>query len=266
MSDRSRDVLSFFGSSPTRLTTLEALCDGAVPRSELQELTGTSRITIWRLLSDLEDRGWVRETDGGLVATAAGRLVVERIRSTQEALSTIEALDDLLDWLPLDEMEFPIECLSDVEVVRPTTSDPQGPMRLASRQIEEASTIRILTHGFSPWVIDIMHERGTAGEQTGEIVTSTAVLKAFLEDPTLRSQLRELIEAGRLDYYRYEGSVPHILAILDDERVGMGVDDDAGRPRAALDIEDDIVLAWATRTFEQYKSDAPLLEAARFSG
>lgn len=266
MSDRPGDDLAFFGGSPARLTTLEALCDGPVPRADLQELTGSSRITLWRLLRDLEDRGWVRETEDGHVATAAGRMVVERITATREALSTIEALEDLLGWLPLDEMAFPVERLANAEVVRPTTSDPQGPMRLATRQIEEAATIRVLTHGFSPWVIEVMHERGMAGEQTGEIVTSTGVLDAFLDDPVLREQLHDLTDRDQLTYYLYDGSVPHILAVLDGERVGLGVDDDEGHPRAALDVEDDVVLAWAERTFERYRSEARRLEAARFEG
>lgn len=265
MTDRPDDPLAFFGGSTTRLIALEALCEGAMTKAELLAQLDTSRITLWRILSDLEEQGWVRETRSGFVATAAGRIVVERIRAMQDALADVTSLGDLLDWLPLAEMDFPIERLADAEIVRPTTSDPQGPMRLATRQIEAATTIRILTHGYSPWVIEIMHELGMAGEQTSEIVTSPDVLEAFLNASASRIQLRELIEAGCLEYFQYDGAVPHIFVILDDERVGMGIDDDEGRPQATLDIEDSEVLAWANRTFGRYRSSARRVDPSRFS-
>ena len=265
MADETSDVLSFFGSSPTRLPVLDALRGGATSMAELADRFEVSRITLWRALGDLQDRGWVRETDGGYEATVAGRLIVDRIASMTDAVVAIEKLDDLLEWLPLDEMDFEIERLADADVVRPTPSDPQAPMRLATRQIREASTIRILTHGFSPWVIESMHERGLGGEQSAVLVTATDVLEAFDAEPALGEMLRELLEAGRLEYFHCRDEVPHIFAILDGDHVGIGVDDDDGRPRAAFDVHDPTVVDWAERTFERYRSQSSRVEPARFN-
>lgn len=265
MADWPGDVLSFFGGSPIRLRTLDRLCDGPATKAVLQEEIETSRITLWRLLSEFEDRGWIRETDSGYEATAAGRIVVERIDQMNYAFRAVDELGDLLEWLPLDTFDFPIERLADAEIARPSPTDPQRPMRLATRQIQEATEISILTHGYSPWVVETMYNRAIAGEQSGTMVTSTDVFEALDTQPPIRDQLRELIEVGALEYYHYEGDVPHIFAILDGEGLGMGVDDDSGRPQAALDIVDDQVLDWAERTFERYLDDATRVTPDRFT-
>lgn len=265
MTGETSDVLAFFGASPTRLTALEALCEEAISKAELQERIDTSRITLWRLLGDFEDRGWVRETDEGYEATVAGRFVVERLTSVEAALDALEQLDGLLEWLPIEEMDFALDRLVEAEIARPTPSDPQGPMRLAARQVREAATVRILTHGYAPGLVEAMHELGMAGEQSAELVTSTGVLETFVEEASMREKLGDLLDAGQLEYFHYHGEVPHIFAILDGERVGLGVDDDDGRPRAAFDIEDDTVLEWAERTFERYRSQSTRVAPERFT-
>lgn len=266
MTGETSDVLAFFGSSPTRFTALEALSEEAMSKAELQERIDTSRITLWRLLGDFEDRGWVRETDAGYEATVAGQFVVERLTSVGDTLQALEELGDLLEWLPLDQMDFAIDRLAAAEIVRPTPSDPQAPMRLATRQIREASTIRILTHGYAPRVFESMHELGMAGEQSGKLVTSTEVLETFVEEPSMGEKLADLIDAEQLEYFHYPGGVPHIFAILDGKRLGMGVDDDDGRPQASFDIDDDTVLEWAERTFERYRSQSSRVEPDCFTG
>ena len=168
MGEPTTDALAFLGGTPTRLAALQELCDGPRTRSELLEALDTSRFTLWRTLSEFQDRGWVHETEAGCEATAAGRVVVHQVTDLLGALDTVDEWADVLEWVPLEEMDFGIEHLADAEVVRPTPGDPQGPMRFATRQVEEADTFHILTHGFSPWVVEAIHDRAMAGEQTGD--------------------------------------------------------------------------------------------------
>lgn len=266
MGEPPTDVLAFLGGTPTRLAALEALCEGPLTRSDLQDRIDTSRITLWRTLSEFEERSWIKETNAGYVATAAGRIVVERITDLRLELDAVEELADLLEWLPFEEMDFGFNRLAAAEVVRPTTSDPQRPMRIATRQIEEAATIHVLTHGFSPWVIETMYDQAMAGDQSGEMITTTDVLEAFIADPALRDRLRELIASDHFEYYQYPGVIPHILVLLDGNQVGMGVDDDAGRPQAVFDIDDGVVRDWAERTYDRYRAAATPVLPERFTG
>jgi len=265
MGEQTTDVLAFLGGTPTRLAALKALCTGPITKTALKNQLDTSRITLWRTLSEFEERGWIMESDAGYEATAAGRIVVDRISALRTAMATVEDLADLLDWLPLEEMDFGIEHLAGAKVARPTPSDPQRPMRVATRQVEQAARFKILSHAFSPWVVDVVYDRVMAGDQSGEMITSADVLEAFVADPPIRAQLRDLIETDNFEYFQYSGSVPHILVLLDDHRVGMGVDDDVGRPQAVFDIEDEVVREWAERTYERYRSTATPVTPERFT-
>jgi len=259
------DVLAFFGNSPTRLAILESLAAGPKTRSDLQAAVDTSRTTLWRLVVDLEERGWVRKAGEQYEATVAGRIVVDRVTSLQTTVTILDELADLLDWLPIDEMSFPVERLANATVVRPTTANPQGPMQLATRQIETATQIRILSRAYSPWVVEAVYEPVLAGDQSVTMVLTTGVVEAFNADESIRRQVRDMAETDHLRLFRAD-EIPFIVAILDGDRVGMGIDDDDGRPRAVLDIEDQTIVTWAIDTYERYRDIAVPIGPERFSG
>jgi hypothetical protein len=99
--------------------------------------------------------------------------------------------------------------LAAAEVAVPTPSDPQAPLRLAQRQMMNASDVKILTHAMSPAVMETAHE-GVCGRETEvEAVLTSGALDALLEDPTLASQLRELIDTDGGTVYRYDGDIPY---------------------------------------------------------
>ena len=55
----SLDAVDWLTRSEHRVEVLEALTEGQRLRSELQELTGISRVTSNRMLAELEDRNWI---------------------------------------------------------------------------------------------------------------------------------------------------------------------------------------------------------------
>ena len=266
MAQNGGEVLAYLGNSRTRLSILEALVqEDELSRSELMATVETSRTTLWRLVKDFEERGWVREIDEGYSATSAGRLVLDRVHSLQATARAVEELGDLLQCLELEAMDFPIEQLADAKVVRPTTADPQGPMRLAVRQIREATDIDILSRAYSPRVVEAIYEPVLAGEQTITMVLTDGVLEAFNSDDEIRRRVREMVGTDYLRLYRAAEPITFIFAILDGERIGMGIDDHEGRPQAVLDIEDPEVVDWAIRTHERYRSGASPVGPERFS-
>lgn len=265
MEKPSEDVVTFLGTSPARVVTLETLTDGPKSRAELQATVDTSRTTLWRQLGELEERNWIRETDGEYTLTVAGRIVLERTRALRDAAAAVDELGDLLDFLPVDEMGFPIERLTDATVVRPTATNSQAPMRLATKQMEAATDIQILTSGYSPWIVEVLHEPVLRGQKSVSMVVTPGVLESMADEAAIRRQTREMLESGSFDAYEAGSRVPHVLAILDGERLGMGITDEQGRPQAVLDIEDDTVLEWALSTYGQYRAAATTVGADRFS-
>ena len=265
MTDRSDDIVTYLGASPVRIAVLEALAERRLSRRELQDAVDTSRTTLWRLLREFEDRHWIRETETEVELTTAGRIILERIGALRTASEAIETLADVIDWLPVDEMDVPIERLAAAEIVRPATSNPAAPMRLAMKQLETATDIRILTRGYSPWLVDVLYEPVLEGRKSVSMVVAEPVLDALNDEEPLRQQVDEMIAMGGLELYRANEPVSHIFAILDGERLGMGIADEHGRPRATLDIEDDAVLEWALQTYTDYRNRATEIGAGRFT-
>ena len=250
----------FLAGSASRVETLEALVEAPSTLAELEAVAGTSRTTLWRTLTEFERRGWADRTDDGYEATPVGAFVAETFARFLAGLDAADELGELIQWLPLAEMDFDLARLADAEVAVPTPNDPQAPMRLSLEQTAGARRVRILTHAVAPAIVEALHDGVQAGEQVLEGVVTQGAIDTITADPGMMAKFEELLDADGTTIYRYDGEIPHILAILDDERVGLGVDDDQGRPRAVLDVADRLVLKWAEETFEGYRADATRLD------
>lgn len=263
MTEPISDV-EFLAGSASRFQVLRALVDGATSLAELESVADVSRTTLWRTLTELERRGWVDRVPEGYEATPVGAFVAETFADMLVGLGVADELGDLIRWLPSEEIDFSLSRLADAEVAVPTPSDPQAPMRLAEEQTAGAQRVRLLTHATSPAVIAALHDGMSASKQELEAVMTRGAIDAILANPEMRAQFRDLLKSDAATIYRYDGMIPHILAIFDDERVGLGVDDDHGRPQGVLGITDDVVLAWAEEIFEDYRGRADRLAQKRF--
>lgn len=250
------DGLEVLAGSSIRRELLTRLENHSMTREELLDTISTSRVTLWRNLSELSKYGWVDEDEGRYRLTIAGRLVEHQLRNLQQTIEATNRIGQLLDWVPIDEMSFDVARLADATIVTPTPNDPQAPLRLAYRQIRDAESVRILSHALAPKVLDAIYEGLGRGSPVVEGVVTGGVIDAIKADTESRERYHESVDSGALQVYRYDAPIPHILTILDDERVGMGIDDDEGRPQAVLETDDEAVLDWASETYERYRSRA----------
>ena len=263
MADSFTDA-AFLTASYNRGLVLDELCNRTVNRQELQRSTGVRRVTLGRILRDLESRGWIERSNGTFEATSLGRSVNVAFHEFLDTIETAHRFQALAHLLPEGLLELGIERFRDAEIAIPTSSDPQAPIRLAVRQVREAETVRILTHAFAPGVIDALHDGVLAGEQTVEAVMTGAVLDIFAADPELREKVHAILSTDRARFYRPNEPIPYILAIMDDS-VGVGVDDEQGRPHAVLDIGDEVVHEWAVELFERYRLSSKAVSATTFT-
>lgn len=253
--DEALEAAEFLARSENRVAVLNELHEGPVTRRALRDATGISAVTLGRILGDFIEREWIESDGSGYRVTALGELVIESLEAFLESLDAAATLQPFARWLPTDEYDFGLERLADGTVFLPDPTDPNVTMRVAAQQVADSDHVRILTHGFSTLVINVLHERVTAGEMTVENVYAASVYEAVAAAEGISDEFEALLEADGATFYRYDGEVPHVLAILDDG-VGIGVDDDRGRPQAVLDVEDDVVRDWAIETFERYRADA----------
>lgn len=110
-------------------------------------------------------------------------------------------------------------------------------------------------------MLEDVSERVTSGEMTVECVYSQAGFTAMAGAPAVAEAFGALLDHEGATVYRYEGEIPHVLAVLDD-CVWIRVDD-RGHVRATLRVEDAVVRAWARETFERYLEAATVVEHPR---
>ena len=256
------DDVVFLARSPNRVAVLAALGERPATRADLLDLLDLSRVTLGRVLDDLEDRGWVVRDGVRYASTPTGDLVADAYADLSDALAFAREYGDVVRWLPTDEMDFDLRLLADAEVTRADRTDPLAVMRRVAEQTSGASRIRALSHAIDPGFVSGLHDGVTAGRLDAEFVVTADVVETFAADEEYATQIRALIEAGA-PAYRYDGDVPHLLSTFDDA-VGIGVTDGDGTPVAVLHSEHPAVASWAAETYERYRADATRLTADEF--
>jgi predicted transcriptional regulator len=263
MDDRVRADVACLVDSPYRGPLLLSLRDGPLRREQLRETVGASRATVSRALSAFEERDWVRRDGRAYVLTPLGRLVAAAFEQFDATMTAARELRGVLEHLPVEEMGFDVERLRDARVTRPNRADPFATMRHADRFVEAGDDVRMLSHAFSPGVLEAVRERAAADRSTW-IVVSTAVVERIVAEDDLRRPVRESLASEAVELYHCEEPVPFAFAVA-DETVSFAVTDDDGRPVAIVDTDDSEVLEWARSTVEAYRDRATELGPDRFA-
>lgn len=250
MSSSIEDI-EFLARSSHRVEVLDALADAPRTRHELKERADVSRITIRRLLEDLEERGWIEHDNGQYEATASGRVVAREFARLQSNLSVADRLDDALEWLPTGEFGFDLARLHDADVLRATSWESQTEaIRHAADLVEEADYLRGTAIGFSHEVVDAIRELVVEDDGRFEAVVDETAFGMIRDDAGLRRRFRDLLASENAALYRYTGAAPlHMVMTFDDIVVICGHVDE-GPPPGTLESRDERVHAWAKSYFE----------------
>jgi len=255
------DAVDWLTRSAHRVEVLEALAEGQLSRSDLQELTGVSRVTSNRMLAELEDREWIRRDSQDDKITPTGRLVIEDFGRWSDATATGQNLGDIQQYLPTEEFDFDLRRLGESRVTRPTEADTLAPLS------RSATLMRQATQRFTPLVVNVdrLHTR-EAGEIEGvekiEAVFTTEVMETMLADSVMREDVISAIDRG-FNFYLYEGSPPITFTLFDDT-VGFELNDGSGFVPALVESDDPEVLEWAEKTYNRYKRQSTPLNVDDF--
>jgi predicted transcriptional regulator len=110
------DAVDWLTRSENRVEVLELLTEERHERSELQELTGVSRVTSNRMLAELEDRSWIRRDGHSYEITPTGKLVIEALDELLDTIATGQKLGDIQQYLPTEEFGFDLRRLGESRV------------------------------------------------------------------------------------------------------------------------------------------------------
>lgn len=244
--------------SRIRIEILTALQAGAATRYDLRERLDCSRTTVDRNLEHLDKAGWIEQTAGGYELTTCGEIVVEQATTYLEAVTAAKRLQPILRWLPRDELDIDVRHFADAEII--TASDGQ-PMAMVDRHVHAVSrtpNARMVLPVASPQGLKSQVQNFSLSELSVEVVVPPAIADAFQNDPQFADTIASMREAGAVDVYVTDESIPYYLGILDNV-VQIGVDED-GDPRGLLETDDAAVREWATEKVDAYRENAEPLE------
>lgn len=257
------EEIEFLALSANRVEVLRLLAANRRARSDLAAAIGASQATLGRILSDFEERSWIRREDGEYVATATGRLVVEGFTDLLEILETEGKLRDVVRYLPTRAMEFNLRRLADATITVPSQTRPNAPVQRVIDLVGDADEVRVFSHAFNEQSLALLRERTTRGEGTFRGVFSRSAIDALADDSGLRGQLASLLDADGAAIRVGEEGISLAVTVADDV-VHLLLRDDDGVLRASVDTDDPAVRSWAQDAFDRYWRTASPLDPDEF--
>jgi len=262
--DSPIEQIAFLARSAPRVHALEhLLSSGPTTRREFRNELAASRSTVTRTLAQLEERGWLSESEGTYRLTLSGQLITEQFLSLTQAIQTTEELSPFLNWFPYTEFDLDLDLLTDAEITASTPADPYAPGKCQTEFIETHSQFRGLLPSIEIDSVRAVHERIMTGEFESELVVSDVVGERITTGEFARL-FQEQLETGQVAIHVVDGGLPFFLGRCEDSSVQLGVEDDEGFPRALLETENDALAAWADSVYETYLSRADRMPVGAF--
>lgn len=248
------DEIAFLANSENRVAVFEALVEVPHSRDELLDDIDASRVTITRVLRELEDRDWIAGTGQEYVATPLGEWVCEEFVQLVEVLETETRLREPLRWFPSELLTFDVRCLRDAEVVVLDPSDATAVVRRIIEFHRSSDHVRGLTRVTAPVLVENYWQLTVDGDTRLENVITPGVLGVIVDHPPSARRVCEMLHQENVSLSVHE-EVPFSLEIVDGA-VSIDLTDEAGGIKGRLVSEDDTVRAWAVDLFERYHEES----------
>jgi predicted transcriptional regulator len=266
MADESTAIeqISFLTRSEPRVRILTHLLE-AEPTSqrEFRSAVETSRSTVTRALSALEEQDWIVQNGDRYRLTPSGRLIAEGLT---DLVDTVQATDDLstfIRWFPLADYDVDIDQLREAEVTASTDPDPYAPSRKHAAALRDATSFRMLLPSIDLQLVESTDTRVRGGDLELELVVSPEV-EATIQSGEFADVLRGQIASGNLTVLVTDDPVPFYVGLSGDGDVQIGVEDDQGFPRALLETDDEVLRTWAGSVYDEHRAAARRKPAAEF--
>lgn len=257
--DVDTETASALVRSEIRIGILYELWDGPATKYELRDRLDCSRTTVDRNLDHLLDGGWIGETSGGYRLTTCGEIVVEEATAYLETVTVTKKLQPILRWIPRESLDLDVRQLADAEITLGTDEQPMAMVDKHAQALKESPTAKLILPIVSQQPLEAQVRSFELEELSLEIIAPPSIVETLANDQPFAHLIEELREAGAIDLYVTERSVPYYLGIL-GETIQIGVDDD-GQPKGLLESTADPVQQWADKRFAEYRESAtPLAE------
>jgi predicted transcriptional regulator len=251
--DGPRDILAFLSQSENRVGVLAALSDGAPrDRYDLESTVDASRRTVLRVVNELSDRGYLRETGDGYRLTALGAHVHDQYAAAVDGLDAVAPVAPFLAAVPAGVVDFDLARLADAEVTAATPGGSYAPLDRTLELRRAASRIRELAPDVERRSVEQIAERVEAGEDVEiEIVLTPASLETAESVDQYAAAHGAVAAADGVALYLTPEPFELPVSVMDETvaLVSGGMD---GRPDAVLETDDPVVREWAESYIDRY--------------
>lgn len=248
------DDVEFLARSPHRVTIVRLLRDGPWTRPDLHEETGISQPTLGRVLGSLEDRAWIERYGGVYTLTPIGALVTKGFSDLLGSIETYHRLGDVLDLLPMDELDLDVRLLSGATVTAPEPSDVLGHIRRAEELVIDADRVRLLSTTVLPDSVQKLLDRHDGGTPLHhEAIFTGDAFETGLANPVIVASARKLLDTDGVELFRFDGTVELMMAVVDETAV-LGPLDEQQMPRAFIESDDETVYSWVEAKLDEYRA------------
>ncbi|KZX46646.1 winged helix-turn-helix domain-containing protein [Haloarcula sp. K1] len=260
LSSDAIEAVAFLARSEHRLRVLELLSDGPCSRDELSDRTGVTRVTLSRILGDLEDRDWITRRNGEKVyaLTGLGKLVYNDFTQLLGTVSIGQEYPDVVQRLPTDWFDFDLRCLAEGQLVADQSADPLAAARIVANAIQNASSFRSLLGTFIALPMYTYEEAVRAGnEADGTVVFDTDLTETMLSDADLRGRWQTIEAAtASVTYYSLDESVPCSIDLIDGETVFLTIDRERDIGFDIIRCTHPDVIGWAAGVIDEAQTAA----------
>lgn len=253
------DDIAFLANSENRVAIFGTVVDKPRNRTQIRDRTDASSATITRVLRGLEERNWITSVGQEYTATPLGEWVYEEFTRLVDELEAERRLREPLQWIPSDQVTFDVRHLRDAEVLLVEEPDVTGFIRRVHEFQRSGETIRGVTRGVSPEIVETQYESTVHGEACLDLVVTPEVLDVVLDHPTASQQFREMLDEPTVRFTVCE-DVPMSIGIVDD-KVGINLTDEQGTLKGGLISGDETVLEWALDLFEHCRENGRTVDA-----
>jgi predicted transcriptional regulator len=260
------DQIQFLVASKYRVQVLMYLNEMAADREELSEQIGIPRSTLSRVLTGLEEQNWVTQYGSDCEITPLGTVLADEFTSLMEAVKTMQKLEAVIDYLPMDDIDFELTSLRDARIATPSQTDPGAPLRRARDLLHGADEFRFLTNTVVSPLAKTLREQAVRGELTIVGVITEELLDAVSDSPEFGGLTREMIESGGAEFYCYDGTLSQTLGVADGRIATISLIDRDGTQRAQIETDDKHVCSWVMSTIEEYRSESEQISAGTLTG
>ncbi|PHQ37894.1 transcriptional regulator [Halorubrum persicum] len=265
LAENTVEYVAFLTRSEHRFHVLDLLADGAGSREELRDQLDATRVTLSRILGDLEDRDLIqrRTSDRGYELSSFGEAVHRDLVRLQGTITAGQTYPKLISRLPTDWFDFDLRCLANGEHVHRKSEDPLAAARVIANAIRGGSSCESLVGTFTSlpmYGYEQAIQNGTEPEV--RVVFDSNVTETMVEDSSLRAKWREI--QSQIDstvYFSLDERVPCTVDLIDGETVFFTVDRDQETGFDIISCSHPDVVAWADRVIGEHRDRAvPLVE------